>query len=409
MKSLLKSSLFVFLLSGQALSGLGGTFSTFIQSWLLYELTGSKIAMGSLWLYFMLPGIIIQIFSGPYLDRWDLRKVMIACQWIRAGAFLVPATMLYMGELHSIHLYMAAIVSGMMEPLFRPASMSYVSRVVAKEQLVKANSLLEGVTNFTMWFGPVVAGWAIMEVGASSLLWVLVLLLFLSGLVLGRLPVEKKEEASTGVASWVKEVREGTLFFCQYPAFLWMGLLMMWVNFCAGAFLPMIVPYVTEFLGGGPVEVGIYSVGFPLGFALGALILGLQKGSGRLRDAMIVSLLLQAVLMACLGWVRFFPLAFMIEVCVGLTAAQFVIRNTTLYQQYVPAHLRGRVFTLRMLLSRLGFPVGAVLGGVMGELVGIPALFTTIGTSLAFAGVIVWISPMYRQLDKFEEVGLLEH
>lgn len=77
MRELLKNRSFVILWIAQGASGLGNTFAIFIMSWLLYDLTGSKFAMGSLWFVFMLSTIFSHIISGPYLDRVEKKKIMI--------------------------------------------------------------------------------------------------------------------------------------------------------------------------------------------------------------------------------------------------------------------------------------------------------------------------------------------
>ena len=101
MKELFTDRKFVFLWLAQAASGLGSTFATFAVSWLVYEMTGSKMAMGRIWITFMLPNIVIQMFAGPYLDRWDRKKVMIFSEWFRAVIFLIPAILLPLDVLES--------------------------------------------------------------------------------------------------------------------------------------------------------------------------------------------------------------------------------------------------------------------------------------------------------------------
>lgn len=123
---------------GQAAAGMGGSFATFVQSWLMYELTGSKLAMGSLWLVFMLPGVLVQLVSGPCLDRWDPKRVMIAVQWSRAAIFLLPFGMLALDALEVWHLCLTTIVAGMTEQLFRPAGMAYVAGTFPGEKLARS-------------------------------------------------------------------------------------------------------------------------------------------------------------------------------------------------------------------------------------------------------------------------------
>ncbi|MEM5014867.1 hypothetical protein WKH31_01150 [Metabacillus indicus] len=53
----------------QLLSVFASTFGTFLLSWILYEKTGSKLAMGTLWLVSISGQLIVQFIAGPYIDR----------------------------------------------------------------------------------------------------------------------------------------------------------------------------------------------------------------------------------------------------------------------------------------------------------------------------------------------------
>ncbi|WML49035.1 MFS transporter [Neobacillus sp. PS3-34] len=153
MKELLKNRKFMFLWLAQGASGLGSTFATFALSWLVYKMTGSKVAMGSIWVVFMLPNMVIQMFAGLYLDRWDRKKVMVFSEWFRAAAFLVPAILMPMDLLETWHLYLVSIAIGIAQPLFYPASMAYVADILPKDNLIKGNSLLEGTGQVMMLLG----------------------------------------------------------------------------------------------------------------------------------------------------------------------------------------------------------------------------------------------------------------
>ena len=88
--TVLKNRGFVSLSAGSAISELGGSFGTFCNSIIVYELTGSKLALGSMWLLYFLPSIVFQLVSGPFIDKSDRKWIMIFSQWTRALIFLVP-------------------------------------------------------------------------------------------------------------------------------------------------------------------------------------------------------------------------------------------------------------------------------------------------------------------------------
>lgn len=51
---------------GSAISELGGAFGTLCNSILVYELTGSEMALSSMWLLYFIPSLILQLISTIY-------------------------------------------------------------------------------------------------------------------------------------------------------------------------------------------------------------------------------------------------------------------------------------------------------------------------------------------------------
>ncbi|MCJ7992880.1 MFS transporter, partial [Priestia sp. OVS21] len=68
---------FLYLWIGESISELGGAIGALCNSLWLYELTGSKSAMGTLWLTYFIPSLIVQLFIGPMIDRVSRKHVML--------------------------------------------------------------------------------------------------------------------------------------------------------------------------------------------------------------------------------------------------------------------------------------------------------------------------------------------
>ncbi|MFE6169585.1 hypothetical protein ACFVP8_17200 [Viridibacillus arvi] len=66
-------------------SEIGGAFLTFCNSVLIYQLTGSATALGLVWLIYYIPSFFMQLFIGPFIDRWSRKRTMLLCQFFRAG------------------------------------------------------------------------------------------------------------------------------------------------------------------------------------------------------------------------------------------------------------------------------------------------------------------------------------
>ncbi|WP_078380553.1 MFS transporter [Sutcliffiella halmapala] len=405
MKELFRSRKFVFLWLAQAASGLGSTFAAFALSWLVYEMTGSKLAMGSIWLSFMLPNIIIQMFAGPFLDRWDCKKVMIFSEWFRAAVFLIPAILIPLDLLETWHLYLVAIGIGIAQPLFYPASMSYVAGILPKDKLIKGNSLLEGTGQIMMLLGPTLGGLLISAFGTELVLLVLIISLGVAGILLMMNPSAKKQQIEKR-ESWFKQFKEGLQFYRVYPVLFWVGMMMMLINFSSGAAQPMFLPYITDELSGSAFQYGLFTSAFSFGMVAGSFLTGTLKEPKNRKRVMLGSLLLNGILFLGLAWTPYYWLALVFCFGQGLFAIIFNINNTTLYQRRVPEHLRGRVFSVRVLLAQAGIPFGAALGGLFAEVYSIPLLFTVLGCMIALTTIVCWLHPIFEKLNDNDVINL---
>ena len=89
----------------------------------------------------------------------------------------------------------------------------------------------------------------------------------------------------------------------------------------------MILPFVTERLGGSSAEYGLYMAAYPLGFMLGALYTGWIGEPSDRRRRMLGALFFQGGFMCLFAWTRSFPVALVPETGVGVCAALFTVQN----------------------------------------------------------------------------------
>ncbi|MFP7159731.1 hypothetical protein SFC34_28315 [Priestia aryabhattai] len=85
---------FLYLWIGESISELGGAIGALCNSLWLYELTGSKSAMGILWLTYFIRSLLVQLFIGPMIDRVSRKHVMLSSQVIRSMVFFLPVILI---------------------------------------------------------------------------------------------------------------------------------------------------------------------------------------------------------------------------------------------------------------------------------------------------------------------------
>ncbi|MED3352230.1 MFS transporter, partial [Bacillus thuringiensis] len=232
MKSVLKNRSFFFMWIGSAISELGGAFGTLCNSILVYELTGSEMALSSMWLLYFIPSLILQLISGPFIDKWSRKWIMIFSQWMRASVFLLPLVMLLTNSIEVWHVYVVQIIIGLITPLYTPASQAITPSIVGKEQLQDANAYIDGMTRFMMFLGPVLAGVVIHLIGTELTLSFVCICLFVSGALL--LNIKEKRTKQPIRKTWLEQFLRGFTYFFTKPVIVWLGIFLTFVQFGVG-------------------------------------------------------------------------------------------------------------------------------------------------------------------------------
>lgn len=391
---------FALLLTGQAVSVLGDFFGIAAQSVLVYRLTGSKVAMGTLWLCHFLPMVLFRLVSGPLLDRVDRRRLLMAAEWTRVVVFAAPALLYFAGLLRVWHLFGFALVTGTAEAVFFPVLMALVPDLVPERQLARANALIEGSRNVVSLVGPALGAVFVQLFGPGPAL-VLDAGSFAASafsIQLLRLPAHRPEHRG-GEEPFLKRLAAGYRFFRVREELLWVAGALAVVNAAQAATFAQLLPYATEQLGTNVAGMGMLESAIALGALLGTFAAGLC-GDIRWRSlSLLGSLALSGLFLMAMGWTERFSVGLLLAAGFGAAGPFFNIVYMTLYQRLVPAHLRARVFALRMVFATAAMPLGSFLGGVVAEAWGLRALFVLAGLVSALSAGVVYVHPRLRRID----------
>lgn len=397
MNSVLKNRSFFFMWIGSAISELGGAFGTLCNSILVYELTGSKTALSSMWLLYFIPSLILQLISGPYIDKWSRKWIMIFSQWMRAVVFLLPLVMVVTSSIEVWHVYVVQIIIGLITPLYTPASQAITPSIVSKENLQEANGYIDGMTRLMMFLGPVLGGVVIHFIGTELTLSFVCICLFISGALL--LNIKEKRTTQPIRKTWLEQFLHGFTYFFTKPVIVWLGVFLTFVQFGVGVTMVTNLPYIKDELSAGYAEYGYFMAGFPLGYVVGSMLVGKVKNRSR-RLLMLGGLFVGGLTYISLGLNNSIIIAIVIEVIAGICIAFFNVHNTTICQQTVPNNMIGKVFSVRLFFIRSAMPLGVLLGGILSEMWGVRALYFIIGTIICVTSLIGILLPYFKFLDE---------
>lgn len=392
---------FLKLWAGQTVSLLGNQITLVaLPLTAVLLLDAGAAEMGLLRAFGTVPILLFSLIVGVWIDRARRRPVLVASNLGRA-LFLgfVPALALA-GVLRIEHLYAIAFLVGIFEVTFIVAYQAYVPALVQREALLAANSRLEMSNSASQIGGPAAAGVLVSLVTAPIAILVDVLSFLAAAVALAWIRRPEPEPVRRPRALG-RELREGFAGLLGHPI-LRPVVLMTSVGLLAySIYLSLIVLFHVRALGLDSIGVGIVfaigAVGALIGAALAPTLAGVigigrslqlalvLAGSGLLVTSQAGGPPALAMAVAATGQ---FALLF--------GASLFNVNGPALRAAVTPAHLLGRVnATYRFLVWGM-FPLGALLGGAIGEAFGLRApLF--VGAFLCAAALAGFVrSPVSR-------------
>jgi predicted MFS family arabinose efflux permease len=347
------------------------------------------------------------LFAGAWSDRVRRRPLMIAADVGRAllmGAIPVSA---FLGVLRIEELYLITVCVGALNSLFSAAYQGFLPMLVRREQLVPANSRFEGSRVLAQVLGPGVSGALIQLFTAPFAIVVDALSFLASGLCvwLIRDPQPRARAVSRQANLW-REIGEGLRFVWTQPLVRPLLVTAVIFNLAAPILNAQVTLFATRELGISPLLLGL---GFVVAGACGVLAsivtgaVSARLGVGRtmtVATGLIFAgwLLVPFVHGATLGVVTLFSLG----ASVGTMGdVLFNINSASLRQAVVPDRLQGRVSASMRVLILGVQPLGALVGGALGEQIGLrPTLvIAALGFGLGFLSMLISPARHIKRLD----------
>ena len=135
--------------------------------WLVLELTGSPLAVGSLALAQLLPVTLFGLFVGPFVDRLDVRRLLLVTESLQILATGTLAVLTLTGAVALWHVYVIATFQGLVLVLGNPARHTLVFRIVGEADLPNAVALGSALGTTARILGPALGGLVVALAGTG--------------------------------------------------------------------------------------------------------------------------------------------------------------------------------------------------------------------------------------------------
>jgi MFS family permease len=344
--------------------------------------TRSPALVAGLELVRTLPWLLLSLQVGALVDRIDRRHAMVAANVVRAACVAVPAAAIAADAGALWVLYLAALSTGVAEVFYDTSSQSILPSVVDRSQLDRANGRLYAVeTGMQQFAGPPLAGLlvaagVVVAFAAPAGLWLLAVALLLA--VRGRF-----RPTRTGPRTTIRhDVGEGLSFLLGRPVLRTMAVMVGVGNLASSACGAVLVLYAVgdeSILGLSEPAFGLLTATTAAGALVGGLVaerIQAALGRGRTLTITTVAMVVWIAVPAVSTQVGVIAAGYLVG---GVAIMVWNVTTVSFRQRVTPDAMLGRVNSAYRLLAWGTMPLGAALGGLLGEWWGVRAVFGVMG------------------------------
>jgi MFS family permease len=385
-------------LIGQFISLAGTWMQTIAQGWLVYQISGSELALGIVGFASAIPALIISPFAGVITDRVSRRGLLVATQTGAMSLALILAVLTFLDIVQVWHVVVLAVCLGVVNSFDGPARQAFVVEMVGRDDLPNAIALNSMTFNSGRIVGPAIGGAVLVLVGAAWCFLIngLSFLAVIAGLLAMKLPPRKPDTSSL---SPIKQMRSALAYLSHEPDLRALLLMALAFSLFGISYSTVLPAFIDKVLGQGAAAFGTVNAMSGIGAVTGAFIVAKWGDRGQRGKWLSWAIMGFPVVLTLFAYNRYYPLTLFLAVLLGVGFMLTFTLINTLLQTSLADEMRGRVLSLYT-LTFFGFtPFGNLAIGSMSEWIGLSqALMISAVLSFVTAGaVLLWI-PSVRRL-----------
>lgn len=390
--------------TGQALSLAGSSLTQFVLMWWITETTGSVSALSIAAAAGLLPIALFGPLGGALADRWSRRTIMILADAITAACMLILVALFATGTIQLWQIYLLMFVRATMQAFQQPAAMASTPNLVPEswiQRVAGMNQALQGV--MTIASAPLGAlALAFLPFQGALMIDVVTAIIGITPLFFYAIP-QPRALPNAEATSIMTDMREGGRYLVSRRGLLILyavtGLVVLTVM-PTFALTPLLVK---EHFNGGINQVAIMEGMTGVGIILGGVLAGSRIFFKRRIVAVMVSFAMScaAVALTAAAPSNWFWLGVFWWFVSGVTYSTGNAPMMALLQITVPNMLLGRVLSLLNVVWGIAGPVGLMIAGPLGEVIGVRGLYILGGTLSALVCIVaLFTSPSLRKIEE---------
>jgi MFS family permease len=376
---------------GQVISFLGSMISYTAIPYQIYQLTKSSFLVGMVGSVQLVPLVLTGLYGGALADSMNRRKMLLIAEALLCLACLLLLINSWLPHPSVILIFVAAGAMSAFVGLHRPSMEALTPQIVSKDELTQVAALNSFRYSVGAIVGPSLGGVIIAQLGLPWAYGIDFLTFGVSLFCLYRLNdiPEVKEKSKASVSS----IKEGIRYALSKPELV--GTYLVDIIAMVFAMPTALFPALSEVWGGAKTVGSLYAA-MPAGALLFTLFSGWTRKISRHGAAVILAAAGWGFAIAGLAFAQDLMGALFFLALAGASDAVSALYRSTIWNETVPSHYRGRLAGLEMLSYMTGPLLGNMRAGFMASSYGNFISIFWGGIICGFACLLcVWIFPRF--------------
>jgi MFS family permease len=360
-----------------------------VLGWLVFDLSNSARMVSLVGFCRTLPLLLVSLFSGPIIDYFGRRRMVVAAQSANLTAYLAIVLLLWSGKAAPWNIAIVAFCLGTAWAIDWPTRRSLVPDILGKDRMFDGLLLESFMTGLMRIIAPSIAGALIARYGAigcyigMAILSVCALTILVP-LIRGAGPRGAKavRMAALPVAG------EGMRYVRSNQTILAVVLITLVMNLWIFPYVSLLPVFAREVLHKGPIELGFLSTGTGLGSFLGLLALSFLRQRVNVGTLFVLGTGWMCVALMAFALSHVYALSWAMLLCAGMGMACFGTLQSTLVLLSTSDEMRSRVMGI-LVLAIGGDPLGQLQIGTLAEIFGVQATLAGQASAAALALVLI--------------------
>jgi len=394
----LKNRNFRWLWLTHAFSQLANYLLLFILLGRVFEVTGSTVAIGLLWVIYALPLLFLGPFSGAIVDCLSKRKILVITNIAQALVIACYSLTFLTGRNFLVFAFI--FLYSIINQLNNPAEQASIPALLPKKDFILVNNLFFFTDQGAFIIASALSGLLVRLFSPLAAIFATAGLTLLSGISAAFLPSDlsanKMPHWSRALEEFLEKMKEGYAFIAKQKLMIYSFGLIALFQVVIVVFALILPSFSSQILKRTPYDAG-WLIVFPIlcGLIFGTFLITQNQNQIRKKEWIGFGLFSLGIIMLTFALLVSqmksgqslvsLPLSFL----AGLSVAFAYAPGRAFIQEVTPKKIRGRIFgTLSFLVAIVTIPPG-LFAALIAELITVKGFLIVTGLGISFLGFFI--------------------